>query len=658
MRTMDMTLRTLGRFTGFAGLALLMMGCPGEDPKPGDADGAIEAGPTDEGQAEVTPDVPVEDATPDPGPPDAMPDAGGDGGADSGPSGSYQVVQLDTGLPFEFVFKDLWASVAGQAMAVGNDGVVATYDGQAWNGVVTGGAELLNGVHAIGPGDVWAVGKDGVVMRSNTGGSPLAPFQAPGVQLPTLWGVSALAQNNVVAVGLGGTIARFDGTKWNQLSGPGQAGINWNAMAGGNGKVVMVGANGSIGVLGGAGLELPTSPTTVTLRDIHTADGLTYFAVGDSGTVLSGDGTNWTPLAGVPTFQGLYGVWAEASNSVYVVGNGGTFLHFNGVSWTTLDAKTALNLRAVYVSPSGSVTVTGDEGALVEGSLAGGFNYVVALDNGGELNGAWGTGESVFLVGNGAAAFHKNPTWDEEQTPITQNLRDVWGTAPNNVWAVGLIGKIMRWDGVTWEEFPSPTFEALETIWGTGPNDIFAAGSGGTLIHFDGVEWSLIASNTTENLKDVFALDASHIWAVGAQGTIMFFDGLGWNQQVITPKVDAEGNETPWLDELHGVWAAAPDDAWAVGANGQVAHWDGTEWIAQELNYTTTLRGIYGQSATNIWAVGNEGHILRYDGEEWSPVFSGSIATLYAVDGDGGNQMFMVGDIGTILSLEFVPDEQ
>ena len=632
--------------------------CPEPNGEPAPTEDVASEGVASDLGGETSPDVP---ASPDTAEEIVVADTASDldsaGDTPDAPSGSYRLVQLETGLPSEYVFKDLWASQSGLAVAVGNDGVVAVYDGNAWNGTATGGAELLNAVHGTGANDVWAVGKDGVVLRGNSSLNGLTPFTAPGAPLPTLWGVSALSASNVVGVGLGGTIVRFDGTRWIQLSGPGQAGINWNGVSGNADKLVMVGENGAIGVLGGAGLELLTSPVTVTLNEIHSPDGTTFFAVGNSGTVLVGDGTNFSPMLGVPTFQTLNGVFAESTSSVFVVGNGGTLLHYNGATWTTLDAKTPQHLQTVYVSPAGNVTATGQNGALVEGTLAAGFSYIVALDKNGQLNNSWGQGENVVLVGDGAKAFHKTATWNEETTPITQNLQAVWGSSTNDIWAVGLLGKIIRWNGSTWQEFPSPTFDNLTAIWGRGPNDVFAVGAGGVMLHFDGVEWSLIASNTSENLRDVFALDASHIWAVGAQATIMFFDGLGWKQQTITPKVAADGSEEPWTDELHGVWAASPDDAWVVGANGQVARWDGQAWTAQELNDTTTLRGVYGQRADSVWAVGNQGHILYFNGTEWTPIFSGSIATLYAVDGDGGDQMFVAGDIGTILSLEWVPDE-
>lgn len=657
-----------GRMRVFALTALVALaGCPDPTTTAPDADVNADIA-VDNGTDTPTVDVPdtfdvsleASDAGEDV--PDAE-DVGGETDVDGSDaqSGTYTVQQLTTGLPSEYVFKDLWASQAGTAVAVGNDGVVATYDGSKWAGKATGNAELLNAVHGVGPDDVWAVGKSGAVLRGSATTGDFTLFEAPGATLPTLWGVSALASNNVVGVGLSGTIARFDGSQWNQLSGPGQAGIHWRGMTGAAGLVVLVGDNGAIGVLGGAGLELPGSNVTSTLHDVAT-DGATtaatFVAVGDFGTVVKGDGLNWAPMIGIPTATSLRGVFVESPTSVFVVGDFGTALHYDGIGWSSLTTGTFVNLRTVTVSAIGTVTMAGGDGVVVTGTLAGGLSVTDTLSPGSDLTAAWGLAEKVTLVGDAASVFHGGPNFISQATPITQNLRDVWGFSDSDIWAVGLLGKVIHWDGATWAEFPSSTFEGLEAVWGTAPDDVFAAGAGGTLLHFDGSEWSKLASNTTNNLKDVFALSPSEIWAVGTKGTIMFFDGLGWNQQTVTPEIDAEGTEIPFVSELHGVWASGPDDAWAVGADGAVVHWDGVAWNDEKVSFGVTLRGIFGRAPDQIWAVGNEGHMIVYNGDSWQPVQTGSIATLYAIDGtpSGDNsQLFVTGDIGTILSVEWVP---
>ena len=63
-------------------------------------------------------------------------------------------------------------------------------------------------------------------------------------------------------------------------------------------------------------------------------------------------------------------------------------------------------------------------------------------------------------------------------------LYGVWGTAANDVWAVGQGGTILHWDGARWSTIPSGTTETLRSIWGSSPTDIWAVGERGTAVHY------------------------------------------------------------------------------------------------------------------------------------------------------------------------------
>jgi len=56
----------------------------------------------------------------------------------------------------------------------------------------------------------------------------------------------------------------------------------------------------------------------------------------------------------------------------------------------------------------------------------------------------------------------------------TANLSAVWGSGPNDVWAVGDNGTIVRWNGAVWSPVASGTTNDLLGIWGSGPDDIWA----------------------------------------------------------------------------------------------------------------------------------------------------------------------------------------
>ena len=327
------------------------------------------------------------------------------------------------------------------------------------------------------------------------------------------------------------------------------------------------------------------------------------------------------------------------------------------------------------------MTITGAGGALVEGTLADGFEFKGQLYPQGFLSGVWGADSFRIIVGDGSQIFVWMEVTNEDGTlerkwvpqqndvdefpeypdlvPTTVHLRAVWAFSPTDVWAAGLGGKILHWDGVAWEQQVSFTDQPIEAIYGSSPDNIYASGAGGTILHYNGSVWAVVSSQTDQNLRDIFSFEGGDIWAVGAGGTIMRRGELDWGQIMVTPQVTPPAEEggdpevTLFESDLYGVWGATPDDVWAVGANGKVIRWNGTEWLEfQEAAFGITLRSIWGRSADDIWAVGLQGHVIHWDGTAWNEWATGSVATLYAIDGDhGSSSVRIAGDIGTVLYL-------
>ncbi|MCK4237364.1 MAG: hypothetical protein KAX38_09620 [Candidatus Krumholzibacteria bacterium] len=58
-------------------------------------------------------------------------------------------------------------------------------------------------------------------------------------------------------------------------------------------------------------------------------------------------------------------------------------------------------------------------------------------------------------------------------------------------------------------------------VWGSGESDVFAVGLGGTILHYDGSNWSLMNSPTTKDLYDVWGSSENDVFAMGLNGTIL-----------------------------------------------------------------------------------------------------------------------------------------
>src|SRR5438105_4080012 len=102
----------------------------------------------------------------------------------------------------------------------------------------------------------------------------------------------------------------------------------------------------------------------------------------------------------------------------------------------------------------------------------------------------------VALVGGCGAGFRVVPT-DGGTAPIDADtaiesvtgldlpdggtFRALWGSAPDDVHAVGDDGLMRDWDGQMWQVPTIGAGKDLTGVWGTGPHDVYAVGIDRTL---------------------------------------------------------------------------------------------------------------------------------------------------------------------------------
>lgn len=282
-------------------------------------------------------------------------------------------------------------------------------------------------------------------------------------------------------------------------------------------------------------------------------------------------------------------------------------------------------------------------------------------------------------------------------SPLTQtnSLRGLWGSGPNNVWAVGLIGTIMHFDGTTWTIDPKSgqlSNGSIDALWGSGPNDVWAVGETGKILHYNGQAWSLDASGvglTAKELRTIWGSGASDVWAMGDTGTILHFNGSAWSASpqsgVLTQSniraipgiaqndVWATGSDSFFIhfdgnswtldpksymlttSNIHAAFAVATNDVWGVGALGILAHYNGQDWSLDSqsgMGTNVTMRAVWASSGQDIWNAGTSGNLLHYDGTDWSVANSGVQVTLWAMWGSSANNIWAAGDGGTLLRYQ------
>ena len=230
-----------------------------------------------------------------------------------------------------------WGSGASDLRVVGGApgaGRVVRFDGAAWiDETLPEGTGLLNWIFGYGPEDVFAVGEGGVVLH-------------------------------------------FDGTRWREEPTPTEEDLwgVWGAgpteplwAVGGRGR-----AEGQATLLRReAGVwtrvELPPlqRPGVDALFKVWGSGPDDVFVVGQRGAVLRFDGAEWTE-DGVGTSQDLIAVWGTGPGDVFVVGGrgNGVAARFDGVGWTRFDLGPTPGLNGVVSTGPREVWVAGEVGTV------------------------------------------------------------------------------------------------------------------------------------------------------------------------------------------------------------------------------------------------------------------------------------------------------
>lgn len=333
----------------------------------------------------------------------------------------------------------------------------------------------LGGVSVVAANDVWAVGGS---SRGTKVANPLTehwdgtawtivPAPQPPGELTSLNGVSALASNDVWAVGstqlpkgsLKTFVEHWDGQQWTIVPSP---------------SIDMIGPYEADNFL--------ADVVAIAPNDVWAVGSATTIVAGEALT-LHWDGSTWTivPNPGMnPRFfdANLLGITAVAPNDIWAVGQKTTTAesilieHWNGSTW--------------------SIVATPHYPTNVE------FLESVSANN---ANDIWAVG--TFTIPNAEGSPFQNAImhWDGTSwniVPVPQPdewldiLTGVTAISADDAWAVGFIGtgtgqetpEALHWDGTTWSLVPIPSGKLSSFLLGVdhvSSSDVWAVGdnSGG-----------------------------------------------------------------------------------------------------------------------------------------------------------------------------------
>jgi hypothetical protein len=316
--------------------------------------------------------------------------------------------------------------------------------------------------------------------------------------------------------------------------------------------------------------------------------------------------------------------WASTSPSIVAVDTMGL---------ASAKAAGAAQVVAVFGTAAGSAGVTVPLSWMVDTVLGGGA-----------LGEVWGSGpNNVFALGlPGQIAHFDGTSWSLASSGTADGLGGLWGVSATSVYATGgnFAGTtdVVHYDGSSWAKITAPVAQFLSGIWGRSDTSLFVVATDGSIFHYNGTTWSAMGSPTTGRFEDVWGASDSAVFAVGRGGLIARYDGSSW--QLATSGTTAD---------LSKVWGLSATDVFASGTGGVMLHFDGTSWSTSTTGTTQALQQVWGTSQDNIVVVGPGGTIVHFDGNSWSPMQSGTTIDLSGVWAGSATEFIVTGANGMIL---------
>src|SRR5262249_34609125 len=122
----------------------------------------------------------------------------------------------------------------------------------------------------------------------------------------------------------------------------------------------------------------------------------------------------------------------------------------------------------------------------------------------------------------------------ENPLPQGNTLNAIWASSEDDIWAGGVHGTMLHWDGQAWSNQQSmdPAL-AISGFWGSAPDDIWAVGTrsgrdfsfASVILHWDGVSWSPVSHPASNRFNSIHGSGRDNVWAVGAGPPVVWNGG-------------------------------------------------------------------------------------------------------------------------------------
>ncbi len=407
--------------------------------------------------------------------------------------------------------RGVWGTGSGEIYVVGDyGGIFHLKDGTWGDESISSGPNLFT-VHGTSSGHVFAVADTGEIYQRPPD-LPLEGWKAmPTHSNGPLYGVFALSDTQVLAVGAGGTI--FSNVTGSSPAVPDTGGLpNIMALAG-TGPTDLW-ASQQHGILHFDGdAWTPSILLSGQIVSALWATGPNDVWASASGTLYrysqeqNGQEPKWSLWKDGPSMR-VNALWGSGPNDVWAVGEGGKASHWTGSSWSLpMDTGAGANLTAISGSAPNYVWAVGGGNSMIvvamyDGKWQDAKPNLIPHDPS-PANSVWVQGKNVYVGGYSVIGRYDGTAWrmpwKEAMVVQAATVYCLWGSAPDDIWIGGASYGIGRYSGqfnndnpvsVAYGDFGGGTRGHqgvnLHAIFGTpaNSNSIFFGGDYGALLRY------------------------------------------------------------------------------------------------------------------------------------------------------------------------------
>lgn len=228
-------------------------------------------------------------------------------------------------------------------------------------------------------------------------------------------------------------------------------------------------------------------------------------AAGAGGELVVREGGTWRDV--IEGDDRTFAAGGAADGVLYAVGLGGLFMRRDADGgWSAPPGSGTADIWGVAGTDAGVWVAQNQTLRKVTSSPP----WLDEMNAGGMLSSLWAAGDELWAGTWNGAILHRtaSQTWAVERDAGSLTVRGLWGTAPDSMFAVGLMLGLARQADGTWLSETVPQGASLMAVTGSGSH-VWALGTNGTVYaHADG-GWSIWSTSKTHCAGTRLAIAAS-----------------------------------------------------------------------------------------------------------------------------------------------------